>query len=81
MNTLYHVTYQSDPIQCPLVVRINGSEEYGLDRKKEVDFLCMLSGTQITFELVASFDNGIVYDFIHGDKMTKTDLEKKGTLR
>ena len=36
----------------------------------------MLSGTKITPDLVVSFDNGIVYEYIAGDKMTKADVDK-----
>ena len=65
------------------MVRINGSisEQYGIDRKQEVDFLRMLNGTKITPDLVASFENGIVYEYIAGDKMTTADVETQGILR
>ena len=83
MNKLYHVTHKNNVTQSPLVMRINGSisEQYGINREQEVDFLRMLSGTSITPDLVAFFDNGIVYEYIAGDKMTKVDLERKGILR
>ena len=83
MNKLYHVTHKNNLTQSPLVVRINGSisEQYGIDRKQEVDFLRMLSSTKVTPDLVASFDNGIVYEYIAGNKMTKADVEKQGVLR
>ena len=83
MNKLCHASYKGNLAESPLVVRINGSiaEQYCIDRTQEIDILRMLNGRNLTPNLVASFDNGIVYEYIAGEKMSKGYLAQEGILR
>ncbi len=83
MNKLYHVANEKDSSQRPLVVRINGSiaEQYDLDRTQEVDIMRRLLGKNLVPDLIASFQNGIIYEYIPGDKMTKSEFTDVKYLR
>ncbi len=83
LNKMYHVSHTRDASQPPLVVRVVGpiAELYDVDRKQEVKIMRMLKGSNLVPNLEASFENGLVCEFIPGDNMTKSDFEDKRLFR